>query len=83
MTEETFLKAMDIMRDRDRHYERIATAKRMMEDGDGFKKVNANFKYLSPNLEKDIIDYIKKALERFIATEECCIEICNDQLEQL
>ena len=83
MTEETFLKAMDIMRDRDRHYERINTAKRLMEDEDGFKMVNGNLRYLSPNLEKDIIDYIKSALERFIATEQCCIEICNDQLEQL
>ena len=82
MTEETFNKAWDIMSDRGKYKDQLEWVNKILSNGVKSFDIGDIFR-ISPNLKTDIMQDIEKRLRKYAETLQTCIDLCNEQLEEL
>lgn len=82
MTEETFNKAWDIMSDRGKYKDQLEWVNKILSNGVKSFDIGDIFR-ISPNLKTDIMQDIEKRLRAHAETLQTCIDLCNEQLNDL
>lgn len=82
MTEETFNKAWDIMSDRGKYKDQLEWVNKILSNGVKSFDIGDIFR-ISPNLKTDIMQDIEKRLRKYAETLQTCIDLCNEQLNDL
>lgn len=82
MTEETYNKAWEIMHNRLMYNDKLNWVNRILSDGVKYHDIRDIFN-ISPNLKTDIMQDIEKRLRKYAETLQTCIDLCNEQLNEL
>lgn len=82
MTEETFNKAWDIMADRGKYKDQLQWVNKILSDGVKSFDIGDIFR-ISPILKEKIMQDIENRLRKYAETLQTCIDLCNEQLNEL